>query len=90
MGIKMYKIILLYLAVINFTAFVLYGLDKRRAVRHQYRIPERTLIGIAVIGGSVGAFLGMQLFRHKTRHPKFFIGVPVIIVIQAAIAFLVL
>lgn len=75
----------LYLLVINIAAFVLYGLDKRRAVKNQWRISESQLIGIAAIGGSVGAYLGMRLFHHKTRKPLFSVGVPVIFLVQAAV-----
>ena len=60
--------------------------DKRRAVRERYRIPERILLGIALIGGSVGCIAGMKLFHHKTRKPAFSIGLPVIFAIQAVIA----
>ena len=80
---------IVYLTAVNITAFLLYGADKRKAVRHQWRVPERVLIGIALIGGSLGALAGMRIFRHKTKHPKFFIGVPLMIVIQAVIFFLV-
>lgn len=83
------KMIFFYLAVMNICTFFLYGADKRRAVLHRWRIPERVLIGAALIGGSFGALLGMRFFRHKTRHPKFFIGVPLAIIIQAAFFVLV-
>jgi len=57
-------------------------IDKYRAQKNQWRIRESTLIGIAVIGGSIGIFLGMRLFRHKTKHAKFYIGVPLILALQ--------
>ena len=60
--------------------------DKRRAVRERYRIPERILLGIALIGGSVGCIAGMKLFHHKTKKPAFSMGLPVIFAIQAVIA----
>lgn len=82
--------IAVYLIIINLTAFIMYGADKQKAVRHKWRIPERVLIGIAVFGGSVGALLGMKVFHHKTKHMKFVIGVPVIIIIQVIAAVLVL
>ena len=66
------------------TAFILYGLDKRKARRGKWRITEKTLIGIAVIGGSVGAIAGMLLFHHKTKHWYFKYGLPAILLIQAA------
>ena len=81
----MIKALLIYLAAVNLAAFVLYGIDKRKAVKHKWRIPEATLILIAAIGGSVGALLGMFFFRHKTKHIKFIVGVPLILVIQIAL-----
>lgn len=75
-------IIFLYLAVTDVLAFILYGLDKRRAKEGQWRISERTLILIAVIGGSAGAIAGMYVFHHKTRHWYFRYGLPVILVLQ--------
>lgn len=77
-----YTIILIYLELVNLAAFALYGIDKRRAQRGKWRVPEATLLLIAVIGGSVGALAGMYLFRHKTRKPKFSAGVPVILGMQ--------
>ena len=67
-----------YLLAVNILAFVLFGADKQKA----WRIPEKTLILSAVIGGSVGAILGMRFFHHKTRKAKFAIGVPVILLVQ--------
>lgn len=78
-----------YLLLINATGFLLMLSDKRKAVKKHWRIPERVLIGIAVIGGSVGALIGMHLFRHKTRHPKFFIGIPFILAIQIVLLILI-
>lgn len=85
----MVKYFVVYLLVVNLITFFLYGIDKRRAVRKAWRIPESVLIGFAAIGGSVGAFLAMLVFRHKTKHAKFTVGVPLILVAQifAAIAF---
>ena len=77
-----FSVILTYLEFVNLAAFVLYGIDKYRAKRGRWRIPEATLILIAVIGGSIGALGGMYLFRHKTRKPKFTVGVPVILAMQ--------
>lgn len=77
-----FTIILIYLELVNLAAFVLYGIDKYRAKRGRWRIPEATLILIAVIGGSIGALGGMYLFRHKTRKPRFSVGVPVILGMQ--------
>lgn len=73
-----------YLVGINLLAFCLYGVDKRRAIKDRWRIPESTLLGVAFVGGSVGAWAGMQTFRHKTKHWKFKILVPVFFILQAA------
>ncbi len=82
----MIKWILLYLLVINLVTWLVYGVDKWKARKNKWRIPEKTLIGLAVIGGSVGAYAGMQMFRHKTKHKKFTIGVPMIFVLQVVAA----
>lgn len=74
-----------YLAVINFTTWVTYGLDKGRAKSGKWRIPERTLLLLALIGGSLGALAGMIMFRHKTRKAKFVISVPVMFVVHCVI-----
>lgn len=78
--------ILLYLVVINLITFLTYGADKKRAIKKQWRIPEKTLLLLAVLGGSPAALLGMQIFRHKTRKMLFKIGVPCILVLQAGAA----
>ena len=79
---------LLYAIIfINIITFFVYGLDKLKAVNHWWRIPEWVLLGLAVAGGSVGAYLGMQVFRHKTLKPLFRFGVPVILLVQAAVVF---
>lgn len=80
------KFSLWYLIVINALAFLLMLVDKQKAKKHLWRIPEATLIGSAAIGGSIGALAGMYTFRHKTKHPKFTIGIPVILVFQLALA----
>jgi uncharacterized membrane protein YsdA (DUF1294 family) len=77
----------IYLIGINVLTFLIYGIDKWKARRGKWRIPEDTLIWLAIAGGSVGALLGMYLFRHKTRHRKFALGVPVIILVQAVLAY---
>ena len=66
------KNMVIYLLAVNFITFLLYGDDKSRARRHAWRIPEKVLMGAAVIGGSIGALLGMSIFHHKTRKPKFY------------------
>lgn len=78
--------LLTYLTIINAVGFAFMLVDKRRARQKRWRIPEATLMGIAAIGGSVGSLLGMYLFRHKTKHPKFTVGIPVILLLQIAAA----
>lgn len=79
-------IILIYLCAINVTAFVAYGIDKLKAKKQWWRIPEATLLWLAAVGGSVGALLGMKVWHHKTLHKKFKYGVPAIIALQIALA----
>ena len=79
-----------YLLAINVVTFAVYGIDKFKAKRGMWRIKEATLLGLAVAGGSIGAILGMYLFRHKTKKPLFTIGVPLIIVVHAVLFFAVL
>ena len=81
------RIFIYYLIVINVLTFLLYGIDKWKARRGKWRIPEDTLIWLAIAGGSIGALLGMYLFRHKTQHRKFTLGIPAILLIQAALAY---
>lgn len=76
------KYLLLYLLLINAAAFALMLADKHKARKNRWRIPERTLIGSALLGGSIGALLGMYAFRHKTRHLKFTLGIPAILIAQ--------
>ena len=79
------RLVLLYLITINAAAFLLMLADKLKAKRRAWRIPEATLIGIAAAGGSIGAILGMYLIRHKTRHLKFSLGLPLILFLQIAL-----
>ncbi len=79
------QLILIYLLAINVFAFFLYGIDKWKAKRSKWRIPEMTLLSIAVIGGSVGAWIGMKVWHHKTMHKKFKHGIPLILFAQIAI-----
>ena len=81
------KFFLLYLLLINATGFILMLLDKQRARKKRWRIPERTLKTSALLGGSLGCLIGMYTARHKTRHPKFTIGIPLILLLQTAIGF---
>ena len=75
---------LIYLALVNLLAFVMFGIDKYKAQHDRWRIREAKLIGIAVIGGSVGAWLGMLLWHHKTQHLKFRFGLPFILLLHLA------
>ena len=77
---------LLYLLIVNAIAFLLMLIDKKKAKKKKWRIPEATLMGFASIGGSIGALMGMYTFRHKTLHKKFTIGIPVILILQLAAA----
>ena len=87
----MKTIVVSYLITINLIAFILYGVDKKRAIRNEYRISERVLLWMARIGGGIGCWLGIKLFRHKTKHTKFRIVVPMWMVIWiAAIMFAVM
>ncbi len=78
-------IVVIYLVAINAATFFVYGIDKWKARRSMWRIPEATLLGLAAIGGSIGAWLGMRVWRHKTMHKKFQLGIPLIIVAQTAL-----
>ena len=75
-------IALIYLAAINAVTFFMYGIDKWKAKKSKWRIPEATLLMMAVIGGSIGAWLGMKVWHHKTLHKKFRFGVPLILIVQ--------
>ncbi|WP_404456388.1 DUF1294 domain-containing protein [Virgibacillus necropolis] len=82
-------VVVWYLVIINIIAFILMGIDKRRAIKHKWRISEKTLLVTAIVGGSIGAIVGMRMFRHKTKHRLFTIGMPFILVIQVACVFIV-
>ena len=81
-GIEMTEALLYYLIVINIVTFLVYGIDKWKAKQVSWRISEATLLILAVIGGSIGALLGMNVWRHKTMHKKFKYGLPLILIIQ--------
>ena len=81
-------IALIYLAVINVVTFFMYGIDKWKAKKSKWRIRETALFGLAVFGGSIGAWLGMKVWYHKTMHKKFRLGVPLILIAQIALFFL--
>lgn len=78
----MIKLIILYLLIINAAAFLLMLIDKQKAKKNLWRIPEKTLMLCAALGGSIGALTGMYLFRHKTKHLKFILGIPLILAVQ--------
>ena len=79
-----------YLLLINAVAFLLMLADKRKAEKKLWRIPESTLLTSAAFGGSIGAIVGMYLFRHKTRHMKFCLGLPLILISQLAAVIFIL
>ena len=74
-----------YLLAINVVAFIMYGIDKYKAKKAKWRIPEATLLLLAVLGGSIGAWMGMKVWHHKTMHKKFKYGIPAILLIQIAL-----
>ncbi len=76
------KYLYLYLCIMNVLSFLFMLADKRKARKKQWRTPEKTLLGLCAMGGSLGGILGMQLFRHKTRHPKFSIGIPIMLAVH--------
>ena len=76
------SLVICYLAITNIIGFALMGIDKRKAIRNAFRVPEATLFAIAIAGGSIGSILGMLLFRHKTKHWYFKFGLPIILLLQ--------
>ena len=84
------KLLLYYLLIINAAGFLLMLVDKWKAKKNRWRVRESTLLLIAALGGSVGSLLGMYLFRHKTRHLKFTLGIPLILAAQCIAAVLVM
>ena len=80
------KLLLAYLLIINAVGFALMLIDKWKARKNRWRIPEATLMGIAALGGSVGSLLCMYTVRHKTQHPKFTLGLPLILAVQIVAA----
>ena len=83
--LKHLHVVLIYLTVINVVTFSMYGIDKWKAKKSKWRIRETSLLGLAVLGGSIGAWLGMKVWHHKTQHKKFKYGVPAIIIIQLSL-----
>lgn len=84
----MLESISIIIVIINIVTFIIYGIDKYKAKKGKWRIPENSLIGLAIIGGSIGAYLGMRVWHHKTMHLKFKYGIPLTIVIQLVIAYM--
>lgn len=82
---KLFFFLLIYVLIINIVSFVVYGIDKRKAVEGKWRIPEATLLFTGFIGGAVGSFIGMKVFRHKTQKLKFRILVPIFILLNIAV-----
>ena len=74
-----------YIAGINILTFFVYGIDKWKAKNNKWRISEATLLTLAVIGGSIGAWMGMRVWHHKTKHKKFIFGIPAIFIVQIAL-----
>ena len=87
---KVILIITAYFVFVNLLGFALMGIDKKKAIKGAFRIPEATLFMAAIIGGSIGSILGMYTFRHKTRHLQFVYGMPAILIIQLILLFLLL
>lgn len=81
--------LIIYFILINLAGFAVMGIDKRKAIHGQWRIPEKTLFGIALLGGSAGSILGMEVFRHKTKHLSFRAGMPAILILQLAAIYLI-
>jgi uncharacterized membrane protein YsdA (DUF1294 family) len=81
--------LILYFLTINALGFLLMLVDKHKARKNRWRIPEATLMGVAVLGGSIGSLIGMYTVRHKTKHLKFTIGIPLILILQLAAAYFV-
>ena len=81
---ELQNIFIIFLLAVNLITFFIYGMDKWKAKRSRRRISEATLLGLAIAGGSIGAWLGMRVFYHKTLHKKFRYGIPTIIMIQLA------
>jgi len=77
-----FDIIILYAVAVNVVSFIVMGVDKRKAIKRAWRIPESTLFVLAIIGGSLGSIIAMHLFHHKTRHWYFLYGMPVILALQ--------
>ena len=85
----MVPLLLFYLVTINAAGFLIMLADKEKAKKRLWRIPEATLLTVAALGGSIGCLAGMKVFHHKTRKPKFYIGIPVILALQLILGVIV-
>ncbi|MEG1537631.1 MAG: DUF1294 domain-containing protein [Clostridiales bacterium] len=83
-------VMLLYLLTVNLLTFLLFFIDKRKAIKNKQRIRESTLLLAAAAGGTIGALFSMQTFRHKTQHKKFTIGIPILLILQIAVLIAIL
>lgn len=81
------KSIIFYYVVVNLVAFIMYGIDKSRAIKKEWRISEKSLILVSVAGGAFGALLGMHVFRHKTRHIKFQLIIPLTVIVHFVVIY---
>ncbi len=86
----MEKIFIIYIALISIITFVVFGIDKLKAAKDKWRIPEKVLFLLSAIGGSVGALLGMYTFRHKTKKPAFKFGIPAILIVQIVLLYFIM
>ena len=82
-------IVIVYLVIVNLTALGMFAADKNKAQNNKWRIPEKALFLISIIGGSIGAIGGMYIFRHKTKHWYFVVGMPLILILQVACGWLI-
>ncbi len=81
------KIAIVYIIIANIVGLSVMGIDKRKAIRHKWRIPEKTLFLVSILGGSIGTWAGMYLFHHKTKHWYFVIGMPLILIVQLVLLY---
>lgn len=84
-----FTILIIYLIIINLTAIIITIYDKRAAIKHIHRVRERTLMIVSALGGSVSMYIVMRIIRHKTKHKKFMIGIPVIFILQCIVVYFV-
>ncbi|MBC6002776.1 DUF1294 domain-containing protein [Paeniclostridium sp. NSJ-45] len=84
------KFLTLYFIIMSIITFLLMYIDKNRAIKGQWRIPEATLINFSILGGGIGTYMGMYIFRHKTRHPKFTISIPITIILNLFLYYILL